>query len=111
MTSHQYYMSLALEEAREAAKKGEVPIGAIIVKMKVIARAHNLRETNQNPTAHAEHLAIEQAAETLGTWRLEGCTLYVTLEPCVMCAGTIVMSRVDTVVFGVYDPKGDAPVV
>ncbi|MBA8778047.1 nucleoside deaminase [Staphylococcus schleiferi subsp. coagulans] len=107
MTSHQYYMSLALEEAREAAKKGEVPIGAIIVKNeKVIARAHNLRETNQNPTAHAEHLAIERAAETLGTWRLEGCTLYVTLEPCVMCAGTIVMSRVATVVFGAYDPKG-----
>ncbi|MBA8759738.1 tRNA-specific adenosine deaminase [Staphylococcus schleiferi subsp. coagulans] len=107
MTSHLYYMSLALEEACEAAKKGEVPIGAIIVKNeKVIARAHNLRETNQNPTAHAEHLAIERAAETLGTWRLEGCTLYVTLEPCVMCAGTIVMSRVDTLVFGAYDPKG-----
>ncbi|MBA8764125.1 tRNA adenosine(34) deaminase TadA [Staphylococcus coagulans] len=107
MTSHQYYMSLALEEAREAAKKGEVPIGAIIVKNeKVIARAHNLRETNQIPTAHAEQLAIERAAEKLGTWRLEGCTLYVTLEPCVMCAGSIVMSRVDTVVFGAYDPKG-----
>lgn len=107
MTSHQYYMSIALEEARKAAKKGEVPIGAIVVKdEKIIARAHNLRETDQSPTAHAEHLAMERAAEALGTWRLEGCTLYVTLEPCVMCAGTIVMSRVDTVVFGAMDPKG-----
>lgn len=107
MTSHQYYMSIALEEARKAAKKGEVPIGAVVVKdEKIIARAYNLRETDQSPTAHAEHLAMERAAEALGTWRLEGCTLYVTLEPCVMCAGTIVMSRVDTVVFGAMDPKG-----
>ncbi|UXS36666.1 tRNA adenosine(34) deaminase TadA [Staphylococcus delphini] len=107
MTSHQYYMSIALEEARKADKKGEVPIGAVVVKdEKIIARAHNLRETDQSPTAHAEHLAMERAAEALGTWRLEGCTLYVTLEPCVMCAGTIVMSRVDTVVFGAMDPKG-----
>lgn len=107
MTSHQYYMSIALEEARKAAKKGEVPIGAVVVKdEKIIAREHNLRETDQSPTAHAEHLAMERAAEALGTWRLEGCTLYVTLEPCVMCAGTIVMSRVDTVVFGAMDPKG-----
>lgn len=107
MTSHQYYMSIALEEARKAAKKGEVPIGAVVVKdEKIIARAHNLRETDQSPTAHAEHLAMERAAEALGTWRLEGCTLYVTLEPCVMCAGTIVMSRVDTVVFGAMDLKG-----
>lgn len=107
MTSHQYYMSIALEEARKAAKKGEVPIGAVVVKdEKIIARAHNLRETDQSPTAHAEHLAMERAAEALGTWRLEGCMLYVTLEPCVMCAGTIVMSRVDTVVFGAMDPKG-----
>lgn len=107
MTSHQYYMSIALEEARKAANKGEVPIGAVVVKdEKIIARAHNLRETDQSPTAHAEHLAMERAAEALGTWRLEGCTLYVTLEPCVMCAGTIVMSRVDTVVFGAMDPKG-----
>ncbi|UXS29072.1 tRNA adenosine(34) deaminase TadA [Staphylococcus delphini] len=107
MTSHQYYMSIALEEARKADEKGEVPIGAVVVKdEKIIARAHNLRETDQSPTAHAEHLAMERAAEALGTWRLEGCTLYVTLEPCVMCAGTIVMSRVDTVVFGAMDPKG-----
>lgn len=107
MTSHQYYMSIALEEARKAAKKGEVPIGAVVVKNgKIIARAHNLRETDQSPTSHAEHLAMERAAAQLGTWRLEGCTLYVTLEPCVMCAGTIVMSRVDTVVFGAMDPKG-----
>lgn len=84
-----------------------MPIGAVVVKNgKIIARAHNLRETDQSPTAHAEHLAMERAAAQLGTWRLEGCTLYVTLEPCVMCAGTIVMSRVDTVVFGAMDPKG-----
>ncbi|ARJ51107.1 tRNA adenosine(34) deaminase TadA [Staphylococcus lutrae] len=107
MTSHQYYMSIALEEARQAAQKGEVPIGAIVVKDgEIIARAHNLREIDQQPTAHAEHIAIEQAAKVLGTWRLEGCTLYVTLEPCVMCAGAIVMSRVDQVVYGAADPKG-----
>ncbi|MCS4486573.1 tRNA adenosine(34) deaminase TadA [Staphylococcus americanisciuri] len=107
MRSHEYYMSLALEEAYQAATKGEVPIGAVIVKDdQVIARAHNLRETLQLPTAHAEHLAIEQAAQALKTWRLEGCTLYVTLEPCVMCAGTIVMSRVEQVVYGAEDPKG-----
>ncbi|UXR69824.1 MULTISPECIES: tRNA adenosine(34) deaminase TadA [unclassified Staphylococcus] len=107
MRSHEYYMSLALDEAYQAAKKGEVPIGAVVVKDdRVIARAHNLRETIQLPTAHAEHLAMEQAARELGTWRLEGCTLYVTLEPCVMCSGTIVMSRVDQVVYGADDPKG-----
>ncbi|UXR78581.1 MULTISPECIES: tRNA adenosine(34) deaminase TadA [unclassified Staphylococcus] len=107
MRSHEYYMSLALDEAYQAAKKGEVPIGAVVVKDdRVIARAHNLRETIQLPTAHAEHLAMEQAARELGTWRLEGCTLYVTLEPCVMCSGTIVMSRVDQVVYGAEDPKG-----
>ncbi|MBI5975080.1 tRNA adenosine(34) deaminase TadA [Staphylococcus canis] len=107
MSIHQYYMSIALDEARKAAKSGEVPIGAIIVKdNEIIARAHNLRETAQMPTAHAEHIAIEQAAQKLGTWRLEGCTLYVTLEPCVMCSGTIVMSRVSTVVYGTSDPKG-----
>lgn len=107
MRSHEYYMSLALDEAYQAAQKGEVPIGAVVVKDdQVIARAHNLRETLQLPTAHAEHLAMEQAAEALGTWRLEGCTLYVTLEPCVMCSGTIVMSRVEQVVYGAEDPKG-----
>ena len=107
MRSHEYYMSLALDEAYQAQCKGEVPIGAVVVKEdRVIARAHNLRETLQMPTAHAEHLAMEEAARVLGTWRLEGCTLYVTLEPCVMCSGTIVMSRVEQVVYGAEDPKG-----
>ena len=86
---------------------GEVPIGAIIVKdHQVIARAHNLRETLQQPTAHAEHIVIERASEIVGSWRLEDCTLYVTLEPCVMCAGAIVMSRIPRVVYGATDPKG-----
>ncbi|MFO3688247.1 tRNA adenosine(34) deaminase TadA [Staphylococcus felis] len=107
MRTHQYYMSIAIDEAKKAASIGEVPIGAVIVKNhQIIARAHNLRETTQLPMAHAEHIAIQRAAEKLGTWRLEGCTLYVTLEPCVMCSGTIVMSRIDTVVYGATDPKG-----
>ncbi|MDP4461499.1 tRNA adenosine(34) deaminase TadA [Staphylococcus hyicus] len=107
MRSHEFYMSVAIEAAREAEKLGEVPIGAVVVKDdEIIATAHNLRETSQLPMAHAEHLAIERAAQKLKTWRLEGCTLYVTLEPCVMCSGTIVMSRIDTVVYGAKDPKG-----
>ncbi|HCZ5695082.1 TPA: nucleoside deaminase [Staphylococcus aureus] len=107
MTNDIYFMTLAIEEAKKAAQLGEVPIGAIITKDdEVIARAHNLRETLQQPTAHAEHIAIERAAKVLGSWRLEGCTLYVTLEPCVMCAGTIVMSRIPRVVYGADDPKG-----
>ncbi|WP_408641636.1 tRNA adenosine(34) deaminase TadA [Staphylococcus carnosus] len=100
-------MKLALEEAKKAERIGEVPIGAIVVKEgEVIARAHNLRETVQQPTAHAEHIAIEKAAEAVGSWRLEDCTLYVTLEPCVMCSGAIVMSRIPRVVYGASDPKG-----
>ena len=84
-------MRLAINEAHKAKALGEVPIGAVIVKEdQVIARAHNLRETLQQPTAHAEHIAIERASEVVGSWRLEECTLYVTLEPCVMCAGTII---------------------
>ena len=95
MANDEYYMNLAIEEAKKAQQLGEVPIGAIIVKGdEIIARAHNLRETLQQPTAHAEHLAIERAAKVIGSWRLEDCTLYVTLEPCVMCAGTVVMSRI-----------------
>ncbi|PAK74688.1 nucleoside deaminase, partial [Lentilactobacillus parakefiri] len=101
------YMRLAIKEARKAQELGEVPIGAVIVKDNhVIARAHNLRETLQQPTAHAEHIAIERASEVIGSWRLEDCTLYVTLEPCVMCAGAIVMSRIPRVVYGAIDPKG-----
>ncbi|MGZ2416630.1 tRNA(adenine34) deaminase [Staphylococcus caledonicus] len=107
MANDEYYMKLAIAEAKKAQRLGEVPIGAIIVKNdEVIARAHNLRETAQQPTAHAEHIAIERAAKEVGSWRLEECTLYVTLEPCVMCAGTIVMSRIPRVVFGAMDPKG-----
>ena len=91
----------------KSSKLGEVPIGAIIVKNnEVIASAHNLRETAQLPTAHAEHIAIERASKVVGSWRLEECRLYVTLEPCVMCAGAIVMSRIPKVVYGATDPKG-----
>ena len=90
----------------KSSKLGEVPIGAIIVKNnEVIASAHNLRETAL-PTAHAEHIAIERASKVVGSWRLEECRLYVTLEPCVMCAGAIVMSRIPKVVYGATDPKG-----
>ena len=107
METDEYYMKIAIEEAKKAELLGEVPIGAIIVKNNhVIARAHNMRETLQQPTAHAEHLAIERAAKVLGSWRLEDCTLYVTLEPCVMCAGTIVMRRITYIKYGAADPKG-----
>ena len=107
MTNHEFYMEVAIEEAKKAGNIGEVPIGAIIVKNdEIIARAHNLRESEQNPTAHAEHIAIQRAAAALGSWRLEGCTLYVTLEPCVMCAGSIVMSRIPSVIYGAKYPKG-----
>ena len=106
MANDEYYMKLAIEEAK-SSKLGEVPIGAIIVKNnEVIARSHNLRETAQLPTAHAEHIAIERASKVVGSWRLEECKLYVTLEPCVMCAGAIVMSRIPKVVYGATDPKG-----
>lgn len=107
MANDEYYMKLAIEEAKKAQKLGEVPIGAIIVKNnEVIASAHNLRETAQLPTAHAEHIAIERTSKVVGSWRLEECRLYVTLEPCVMCAGAIVMSRIPKVVYGATDPKG-----
>ena len=107
MTNDEFYMKCAIEEAKKARQLGEVPIGAVIVKDNdIISRAHNLRETLQQPTAHAEHLAIERAAKVIGRWRLEDCTLYVTLEPCVMCAGTVVMSRIPRVVYGAMDPKG-----
>ena len=99
-------MKYALEEARKAELLGEVPIGAIIVKDdEIIARAYNRRETDHQALAHAELAVIKEACEMLGNWRLTGCTLYVTLEPCPMCAGAIMQSRVDTVVFGASDPK------
>lgn len=102
-----YFMQRAIEEAKKAEEIQEVPIGAVIVlDGKVISAAHNLRETEQRSIAHAELLAIDEACKKLGTWRLEHATLYVTLEPCPMCAGGIVLSRVKRVVYGASDPKG-----
>ncbi len=101
-----YFMTRALKQAEVAYKKGEVPVGAVVVKDgKVIARGYNLRETTNDPTAHAELLAMKKASKKLNSWRLSGCTLYVTLEPCPMCSGVIVNSRIDRVVFGAYDQK------
>ena len=102
MTEREHYMSLALELAREAAEHGEVPVGAVVVDGAgcVIGRGRNRREESGDATAHAELEAIREACRSLGDWRLEGCTLYVTLEPCPMCAGAIINSRVPTVVFG-----------
>lgn len=101
------FMRAAIAEARKAEAIGEVPIGAVIVKDgEIISAAYNLRETEQRAIAHAELLAIDEACKNLGTWRLSGTTLYVTLEPCPMCAGAIVLSRVDRVVYGAADPKG-----
>jgi tRNA(adenine34) deaminase len=106
---HQRWMRLALEEARIAAAEDEVPVGAIVVASgRVIASAHNQREQLADPTAHAEMIALTQAAAALGSWRLEGCTLYVTLEPCPMCAGAILQARVPFVVWGAADPKAGA---
>ncbi len=104
--SDEKYMLLALEEAKKAAEMGEVPIGAVIVRRgEVIASAHNERETAFDATAHAETTAIRRACQKLGGWHLTDCTLYVTLEPCPMCAGAIINSRIDSVVFGAYDNR------
>ncbi|MCO0600966.1 tRNA adenosine(34) deaminase TadA [Peribacillus butanolivorans] len=106
MKDDAYYMKLALKEAEKAQMLNEVPIGALIViDDQIVSRGHNLRETEQNATAHAELLAINEACGSLGSWRLEKATLYVTLEPCPMCAGAILQSRVKRVVFGAHDPK------
>ncbi len=106
---HEHYMRLALEEAQQAFSEDEAPIGAIIVYQdRVIASAHNQREQLNDPTAHAEMIAITQAAEAMRCWRLEGCSIYVTLEPCPMCAGAIVQARIPTVVYGAADPKAGA---
>ena len=103
------FMRVALDEAALAARAGEVPIGAVVVfEGRVIARAHNRRELDKDPSAHAEFLALLEAARVLGRWRLTGCTVYVTLEPCLMCAGLMVNSRIDRCVFGAPDPKGGA---
>lgn len=107
--SHERFMRMALAEAQQALAEEEVPVGAVIVRgSRVIASAHNQRETLKDPTAHAEMIAITQAAESLGDWRLEGCTLYVTLEPCIMCSGAILQARVPIVVYGATDPKAGA---
>ena len=106
---HRHFMEIALEEAQAAFDEQEVPIGAVIVKAEqVLARAHNQRERLRDPTAHAEMIAITQAAAALRSWRLEQCTLYVTLEPCPMCAGAIVQARIPLVVYGAADPKAGA---
>lgn len=105
----EYFMQLALEEAQAAFDLGEVPIGAIVVQGDtVVARAHNLRESWHDPTAHAEVIAIQRASRALARWRLTGCTLYATIEPCPMCAGAMVLARVDRLVYGAVDPKAGA---
>jgi tRNA(adenine34) deaminase len=107
---HVEHMKMALDEAQAAADEDEVPIGCVIVSTErgVIGRAHNLREKLKDPTAHAEMIAITQAAEALQSWRLENCILYVTLEPCPMCAGAIVLARLPMIVYGATDPKAGA---
>lgn len=100
------FMRRALVEARAAAGRGEVPVGAVVVREgTVVGRGHNLRESTNDPLAHAELMAIAEAARATGHWRLIGCTLYVTLEPCAMCAGALVNSRVERLVYGARDPK------
>lgn len=107
--NHEYWMLRAIAEADKARVKDEVPIGCVIVREgQVLARGHNLRETTQDPAAHAELIAIRKAAKKLNSWRLLDTILYVTLEPCTMCMGAIILSRIPTVVFGCYDPKGGA---
>lgn len=103
-------MGLALDEARSASASGDVPVGALVITPEgdVIGRGHNIREAEHDPTGHAEIVAIRAAAKALGGWRLEGCTLVVTLEPCTMCAGAIVQARIRTLVFGAYDDKAGA---
>ena len=106
---HEARMKLAYQEALIAYEEHEAPVGAVIVHdERVIASAHNQREQLRDPTAHAEMIAITQAAEALGSWRLDGCTLYVTLEPCPMCAGAILQARIPQVVYGALDPKAGA---
>jgi tRNA(adenine34) deaminase len=103
------FMGIALREAAAAEEAGDVPIGAVIVvDGQIIGKAHNQREVLQDPTAHAEMIALTQAAEKMGSWRLDGCTIYVTLEPCPMCAGALVLGRVARLVYGSDDPKAGA---
>ncbi len=108
-SKHEFFMRQAIVEAKKAEEKDDVPVGAVIVfEGRVIARAHNQRELLKDPTAHAEMIAITQAAAYLENWRLTGTTLYVTLEPCAMCAGALVQSRIDTLVYGAVDKKAGA---
>jgi tRNA(adenine34) deaminase len=103
---YETFMREALLEAKKAEEIGEVPIGAVVVRNgEVIGRGHNLRETTHDPTAHAEIIAIRQASEAVGGWRLNDCDLYVTLEPCPMCAGAIIQARIANVIYGTVDPK------
>lgn len=107
--THEHFMQLALQQAYYAGELKEVPVGAVIVKQgNIIAAAHNQCEQLHDATAHAEMIAITQAAEAVGDWRLEDCTMYVTLEPCTMCSGAILQSRIPLVVYGATDPKGGA---
>lgn len=109
MKTDDFWMQKALHLAEKAALRGEVPVGAVIVKDgQLIASASNRREEWQTPLGHAELIAVQRASQKLQAWRLVGCTLYVTLEPCVMCAGALIQSRVERVVFGALDPKGGA---
>ena len=109
LDSHVFWMERALELAQQAGKIGEVPVGAILVKDSVcVAAAHNLREQSGNPITHAEMLAIQEASQKLGNWRLTDTVLYVTLEPCPMCAGAIVLARIPKVVYAAHDPKTGA---
>ncbi len=109
LSPHDYWMRQALDQARFAFEQGEVPVGAIVVQGEyIIGIGCNQRETLKDPTAHAEIMAITQAAQTLGSWRLIDCTLYATLEPCPMCAGAIVQARIPTVIYGTTDPKAGA---
>ena len=104
-----HFMEEAIKEAKKAFEKDEPPVGAVIVKDgDIIARGHNLRESLQDPTAHAEMLAIRAAAARLGRWRLSDCVIYVTLEPCIMCAGAMVLARLERLVYGAHDPKAGA---
>ena len=106
---HEHFMRLAFEQAKAAAEIDEVPVGALIVRgQQIIGAAHNLCQQLRDPTAHAEMIAITQAAEAVGDWRLEDCILYATLEPCPMCAGAILQARIPMVVYGATDPKGGA---
>jgi len=103
------FMMEALKEAENALAKSEVPVGAVVVKDgEIIARGHNLRETLKDPTAHAEIIAIRESASHLGRWRLNDCTIYVTLEPCAMCAGAMILARIQRLVYGASDPKAGA---